>query len=107
MHLENGEMDALKVIDEFRPDALIITMGSTPIVPEVPGISQRNVFLANDVLVDKANVGHAVAILGGGNIGCEVAAFLSRRGIKVVIIEEGSRLGHGLEPMTRRALVDN
>ena len=107
VHLENGEMDALKVIDEFRPDALIITMGSKPIVPEVPGISQRNVFLANDVLVDKANVGHAVAILGGGNIGCEVAAFLSRRGIKVVIIEKGSRLGHGLEPMTRRALVDN
>ncbi|MEE9515602.1 MAG: FAD-dependent oxidoreductase, partial [Candidatus Adiutricales bacterium] len=45
-----------------------------------------------------------VAVLGGGSIGFEVAKVLVRNNCHVSIIEEGGRLGTGVEPLTGNVL---
>lgn len=42
---------------------------------------------SEDILGHKAEVGERVAVLGGGQVGCEVAAYLAERGKKVTVVE--------------------
>ena len=71
----NTEVDNA-IIEKERPDAVIVATGATPIIPEIPGVTGKNVVLAADVLTGKKSVGNKVVIVGGGMVGCEVADFL-------------------------------
>jgi 2,4-dienoyl-CoA reductase (NADPH2) len=71
----NTEVDN-SIIEKERPDAVIVATGATPIIPDIPGITGKNVVMAADVLTGKKSVGSKVVIVGGGMVGCEVADFL-------------------------------
>lgn len=71
----NTEVDNA-IIEKERPDSVIVATGATPIIPEIPGVTGKNVVLAADVLTGKKSVGNKVVIVGGGMVGCEVADFL-------------------------------
>lgn len=69
------------------PDALIIAVGSSPIVPPLPGIDSEKVVGVCDYYLDPGRIGQTVAVLGGGLAGCEMAVELGRQGKKVTLVE--------------------
>lgn len=75
------------LVRNYKPDVLILATGSIPLLPRVKGIDSLNAVTAEDVLGNRVNIGNCVAILGGGQVGCEVAAFLLEKGKKVTIVE--------------------
>ena len=70
-----------------KPDALILAVGSTPIVPQLPGIDGDNVVVVNDYYLAKDKVQDTVVVLGGGLAGCECAVHLGMEGKKVHLVE--------------------
>jgi 2,4-dienoyl-CoA reductase-like NADH-dependent reductase (Old Yellow Enzyme family)/thioredoxin reductase len=70
-----------------KPDALIIAVGSTPIIPQIPGIDRKNIVWAGDVALDKATVGNTVVVVGAGLTGSETALYLAQQGKKVTLID--------------------
>ena len=70
-----------------KPDALILAVGSTPIVPQIPGINNDNVVIVNDYYLEKEKVQDSVVVLGGGLAGCECAVHLGMEGKQVHLVE--------------------
>ncbi|AIE59802.1 FAD-dependent oxidoreductase [Bacillus methanolicus] len=85
VHL-NSELNE-DIVENEKPDAVIIATGAKPIVPNIPGVNLPEVVLAQDVLAGKKDVGQSVVVVGGGLVGAETAAHLANHGKKVVIIE--------------------
>ncbi|MDR1978803.1 MAG: NAD(P)/FAD-dependent oxidoreductase [Synergistaceae bacterium] len=76
------------LIRSERPDYIILATGSVPAVPLIKGIDGECVFTGDDIFVKGADlVGHSVAILGGGLVGCETAEYLATRGKEVSLFE--------------------
>jgi 2,4-dienoyl-CoA reductase (NADPH2) len=103
------------VVEQFKPDVLIIAAGGTHNIPDIPGIKNHRVitsqalhkqlkgylkYLSPKTLSQLSHiwmpVGQNVAILGGGVQGCQTAAFLVKRGRRVTIVETGETIGKGL-----------
>ncbi len=83
----NTEVTA-EYAEQENADAVIIAVGSSPIVPPLPGIDGENVVIVNDYYKEKEKVkGDEVIVLGGGLAGCESAIHLARDGKKVHLIE--------------------
>lgn len=74
-------------VEQEAPDALILAMGSTPIVPPLPGIDGDNVVVVNDYYKNKDKVKDTVVVLGGGLAGCECAVHLAQEGRQVHLVE--------------------
>ena len=72
-------------IEKEAPDALIIAVGSSPILPPVKGI--ENAVVVNDYYMNKDKVTDSVIVLGGGLAGCECAIHLAQEGKKVKLVE--------------------
>ncbi len=70
-----------------KPDALILAVGSNPIVPPLPGIDGDNVVVVNDYYLQQEKVGNTVVVLGGGLAGCECAVHLAQEGKTVHLVE--------------------
>ena len=69
------------------PDALVIAVGSSPLVPPIPGLDGDNVVVVNNYYLEKDKVGDEVAVMGGGLAGCECAIHLGMEGKKVHLVE--------------------
>lgn len=76
-----------ELVESLNPDALIIAVGSKPIVPALPGIDEDNVVVVNNYYLEKDKVGDSVVVLGGGLSGCECAIHLGMEGKKVQLVE--------------------
>lgn len=85
VHL-NTAVDAAQ-IQQMDPDAVILSTGSQPIVPAFKGVDSPKVSTAVDVLTGKKEVGAKAVIIGGGQVGCELADDLLKEGKKVSIVE--------------------
>jgi phenylglyoxylate dehydrogenase epsilon subunit len=78
-------------------DTLLIATGSEPVRPRIKGLDRAN-FLGFHTLDDYHEVlgqlreGSEVAVLGAGLVGMEVAAALSEKGYKVVVLEKERRV---------------
>lgn len=70
-----------------KADAVIIAVGSEPIVPPLPGMDGSNVIIVNDYYRRKNECADTVVVLGGGLAGCECAIHLAREGKKVTLVE--------------------
>ena len=99
----NTEADQ-KLIEELRPDAMIIAVGGSPVVPPIPGIDGSNVVPGTD-LVGNERSDRNVTVLGGGLVGCEEALQLARAGHAVHLIEMQAELAPDASPMHRKNLL--
>ncbi|MBO4887866.1 MAG: FAD-dependent oxidoreductase [Firmicutes bacterium] len=73
--------------EKEAPDALIIAVGSEPLIPPIPGLDGENVTIVNNYYLEKEKVGDEVVVMGGGLAGCECAIHLGKEGKKVRLVE--------------------
>jgi dihydrolipoamide dehydrogenase len=65
---------------------LIITTGSEPLLPDIPGIKLENVITSDEALNLPA-IPQSITIIGAGVIGMEFATFFNSLGSKVTVVE--------------------
>ncbi|WP_068496179.1 oxidoreductase [Paenibacillus kribbensis] len=73
-------------------DALIIAVGSAPLVPPIPGLNGDNVVIVNNYYLEKDRVSDSVVVLGGGLAGCEAAIHFAQEGKTVHLVEMRTEL---------------
>lgn len=73
--------------EKEQADALIIAVGSAPLVPPIPGLQGDNVVIVNNYYLEKEKVGKNVVVFGGGLAGCECAIYLGMEGKNVHLVE--------------------
>ena len=76
-----------ELLKQEAPEALILAVGSQPIVPPLPGMDGDNVVIVNDYYLQKDKVKDTVVVLGGGLAGCECAVHLGMEGKRVHLVE--------------------
>jgi 2,4-dienoyl-CoA reductase (NADPH2) len=110
-----GKEVNLSVIEEVKPDVLILAAGGAPSIPAIPGINNRKVIdnaklhrtlkfymkFFGPKLLERLTrlwmpVGKRVVIIGGALQGCQLAEFLVKRGRKVTIVDTAEKLGEGM-----------
>lgn len=74
-------------VEREQVDALIIAVGSNPLVPPIPGLDGDNVVVVNDYYLKKEKVTDDVVVFGGGLAGCECAIHLGMEGKRVHLVE--------------------
>ncbi|MCX5822747.1 MAG: FAD-dependent oxidoreductase [Deltaproteobacteria bacterium] len=87
VRVEMGKEVTPELIEERKPDVVIIASGAVPILAGVSGGKRSNVVTAVDVLSGEVKVSGKIVIVGGGLVGCETADFLGERGCDVTIVE--------------------
>jgi 2,4-dienoyl-CoA reductase-like NADH-dependent reductase (Old Yellow Enzyme family)/thioredoxin reductase len=92
------------LIEEAKPDVVVLATGATPIIPEIPGIDRPSVLTAERVL-DGQQVGQRIAIIGGGLVGCETAEFLAEQGKEITILEMLDEMAVEVIPALRALLL--
>jgi pyruvate/2-oxoglutarate dehydrogenase complex dihydrolipoamide dehydrogenase (E3) component len=111
------------VVEEVKPDVVILAAGGRPAVVEIPGINERNVIRSSTLhrrlkiferlLGPEAlewftrfwmPIGKRVVIMGGAIQGCELAEFLVKRRRRVTIVDTNEVLGEGMTEDNRRRL---
>ncbi|MFX0092774.1 MAG: FAD-dependent oxidoreductase, partial [Candidatus Hodarchaeota archaeon] len=96
-----------ETVHEAEPEVVIIATGAKPSVPDIPGIMHQKVTTAWDVLSSEPKLkGDTVTVVGGGMVGCETAELLRKRKYNVTIVEMLPTLAQNMEPLNRRALLD-
>ena len=105
LHL-NTELTA-QMVRDGKPDKVILATGATPVIPQVPGIQNDNVVLAEDVLLGRSDTGMNVLVAGGGMVGSETAAYLGMQcKSKVTVIEMRDEIALDMEAGIRDDLKD-
>jgi 2,4-dienoyl-CoA reductase-like NADH-dependent reductase (Old Yellow Enzyme family)/thioredoxin reductase len=86
--LELNQTVTPELIRKKQPAALVVAIGARPIKLNIPGRDNENVITAIDALKNKDLVkGKKVVVIGGGEVGCETALYLSQDGKDVSVVE--------------------
>ncbi|WP_390215598.1 oxidoreductase [Brenneria goodwinii] len=105
LHL-NTEL-TVDMVKDGKPDKVILASGAQPVIPNVPGIHNNNVVLAEDVLLGQSDTGMNVLVVGGGMVGSETAAYLGAQcKSKVTLVELRDAIAMDLEAGIRDDLKD-
>lgn len=91
-------------LEDLDPDVLVLAAGARPIFPDIPGLTRRICYTAEEALTRNLTE-REVIVLGAGLVGCETADFLLTKGKRVTLIEKLPDLGLDLEPITRKVLL--
>ncbi|WP_438781501.1 NAD(P)/FAD-dependent oxidoreductase [Enterococcus sp. DIV0187] len=95
------------LLSKMKVDVIICAAGSEPIIPNIKGIHEQNVYQANTVLNGKEIIsGKKVLVIGGGLIGCEVSEYLNLYSNNVSIVEMKGNLAEESVPRSRNVLIE-
>jgi 2,4-dienoyl-CoA reductase-like NADH-dependent reductase (Old Yellow Enzyme family)/thioredoxin reductase len=94
------------LIKRLKPDVLILATGATPFTPDIPGAQANKVATAIDILLGRKKAGKSVVIIGGGEVGSELAWFLAEKGKKVTIVEMLGGMAMDMNMFSRFYLMD-
>ena len=94
-------------VARFGADVVIAACGGESLCPSIPGLAESLQRVdARDVLSGKEVPAGKVAVLGGGLVGAETAAFLAEEGCEVCVIEMRDELALDAEPAPRKHLLE-
>jgi pyruvate/2-oxoglutarate dehydrogenase complex dihydrolipoamide dehydrogenase (E3) component len=95
---------------EVRFRQALVATGSSPQVPPVPGLAERNV-LTSDTVWNLRELPARLVVLGGGSTGCEIGQAMARLGSSVTLVERSPQVLPEEDPeaaaFVRRALEDD
>jgi len=83
-------------------DKIIIATGSSPALPDIPGISDVP-WLTSTTALELTDLPRSLLVIGGGYVGCELAQMFARTGTDVTLVTR-SRLLSEAEPEISEAL---
>lgn len=69
-----------ELIRDLEPDRVLLATGARQLTPSIPGSDLPHVSFAWDALLDKADLGENVVVIGGGAVGVETAIAIANRG---------------------------
>jgi 2,4-dienoyl-CoA reductase (NADPH2) len=103
------------LIEQIKPDVVVVATGGKLTVPEIPGIENKNVVTAPALHRQVKPylrlfgprilgwltkywlpIGDKVVVIGSGLHGCEIAEFLIKRGRKVTIVDTAEIVEEGM-----------
>jgi len=95
VYLKNNSTNDANEILEF--DKLLIAIGSKPVVPSIPGLNKKQVYIVSNLescknIIKGLRKATKIAVIGGGFIGIECAQVLKQRGKEVIVIENLNRI---------------
>jgi NADPH-dependent 2,4-dienoyl-CoA reductase/sulfur reductase-like enzyme len=87
----------VKLIAEEKPDALILAIGGSPVIPKLTYQNASRVIWVGDVDAGNVRIGDKVLVAGAGLTGCEAALRFVQSGKSVTLIDSLPReeLGSG------------
>lgn len=103
--MELGKKATPDIVEQLKPDVVILATGGLPIVPIIPGVGRRNVVQAWEVLRGK-ETGNRIVVIGGGMVGCETADFLASKGKKVIVVTRFPVVAEDMGFVRRGLLLD-
>jgi len=117
-YLENiAKRDGLKIhfntevmpelIRKKSPDVVITATGATDFAPPVDGVKRENVMSARKYLETLPRFSNKdVVVVGGGDVGCEMAYDIANKGNRVTVIEMLPEIMKGTFHANREMLID-
>jgi len=92
----NVNSDPRELLREIKPEAILLAAGANEIIPKLPGADGANVHTVAEVLGGVVDLsGRAVAVIGAGMTGLEVAETLCAQGCRVSIVEMADEAAPG------------
>ncbi len=86
------EKDKVQVGDQiFQGKKIVIATGSSPVVPDIPGINQIRYF-TNKSIFNLKQLPERLLVVGSGPVGVELGQAFSRMGSQVSMVSTGDRL---------------
>lgn len=104
VELRLRERFTLDLLDELKPDVVILATGIKSFIPQIPGIQSKKALQASEVLAG-SEIGERVAVIGGELVGCETALYLVEQGKKVTIMRRGPELATKVNQFVRVPLI--
>ncbi len=95
VELRLGEEATVEKVQALSPCGVFIACGARPFIPPVPGIDGKNVVVAEDVLLGRAEVKGDCVILGSGMTGLETAEVVMHAGHKTTLVDMLPQIGAG------------
>jgi 2,4-dienoyl-CoA reductase-like NADH-dependent reductase (Old Yellow Enzyme family) len=95
VELRLGEEATVEKVLALSPCGVFIACGARPFIPPVPGIDGKNVVIAEDVLLGRAEVKGDCVIIGSGMTGLETAEVVMRAGHKTTFVDMLPQIGAG------------
>ena len=77
--------------ERLRARRFLISTGSSPVMPEIPGLREAGA-LTNESALELKALPASIAIIGGGPIGIEFAQAFSRLGSEVTVLEKHGQI---------------
>ena len=99
------------LLDEMNPDVLILATGSLPEVPVgfitgLDNVRDIELLLVDELIEEDRLTGDSVLVVGGDQIGAQVADYLSEQGRKVYIAEKAAYLAEKMAQVDTVELID-
>ncbi|WP_374017382.1 FAD-dependent oxidoreductase [Paenibacillus thiaminolyticus] len=89
----------LKTGEEFKDcfDKLIVTTGSWPVIPQLPGMELGNILMCKNyehanTIIEKAKLANHITVVGAGYIGVELVEAFQQSGKQVTLIDSADRI---------------
>ncbi len=76
--------------ERYEPDYVVIATGSSPKIPDLPGIDEVDYYTSKDVL-DATDLPESGVVMGFGYIGLELVPYLAEAGVDLTVIEHDAR----------------
>lgn len=92
--IESSQRVIVKTADRdlvVNCNRLIITTGSEPLIPEIPGVMLEGVITSDEAL-ELTEIPESITIIGAGAIGMEFATLYNSLGSKVTVVEVQERI---------------
>ena len=85
--VEMGKAFTSDMLDQEKPDAVVVATGASPQFPDWQGIEESGALSVDDALSGEEDIGDKVLVVGGGGTGAEIADYLSEAGKTVTLVE--------------------
>lgn len=99
------------IIEKMQPEIVVFATGVEPVVPDLEGLENIPHFFARQLLKEEkfSDLGKKILILGGGQVGCELAELLltMKKDVNVYIVEKIDKLASDMEAGSRNILLAN